>query len=552
MVRYCLALLAVAFSFLFTPQGLLAQGRGEGETSIAHLPGDCFFAVVIRPRQMLEKYAKETTAPLGMLKDAIGNNAGIDVDNLNEFVFAAGFNPEVLKGLDDRARRRALSPDNVGLVINRFHKPVDQAEISEKLFPYTTPAELDGKRYLKPKNEYGVAGWFADERTLVFGREVSVVRAMTSRGGMSSLTHHLRRASDTDDVVGVLSMETGGPYLRELMKKEEPPAPFHALKELPDHLDIAVFSGNLSGDVPGRIDAQAVNAESAERLEKLAGAFLSFMRTAYAGEREQILQRASTEELGKLTVDVFDKVLKNVELRREGRQLTAQLNTPGGMVSAGELMIEIFADEERRSERYRRASQLSLISQALKQYMTKHKGFPPAASYSDDGKPLLSWRVHILPHLPNGEALYKQFKLDQPWDSEHNKKLLAKMPPAFAYDRKEGGTHTRCLAVLGEKTVLRAKGSIQESDVKDSERDTALIAEVAEQHAVPWTKPADFTPSGDDFSALTGGKTDSHFLLLMVNGRAYHIKKSKITPEALRAMFSIDGGEEVSPSQFRY
>ena len=43
------------------------------------------------------------------------------------------------------------------------------------------------------------------------------------------------------------------------------------------------------------------------------------------------------------------------------------------------------------------------------------------------GKPLLSWRVHLLPFLEENE-LYEQFKLDEPWDSPHNIKLLDQMP----------------------------------------------------------------------------------------------------------------------------
>ena len=38
-------------------------------------------------------------------------------------------------------------------------------------------------------------------------------------------------------------------------------------------------------------------------------------------------------------------------------------------------------------------------------------------------KPLLSWRVHLLPYLEENE-LYKQFKLDEAWDSETNMKLV--------------------------------------------------------------------------------------------------------------------------------
>ena len=36
----------------------------------------------------------------------------------------------------------------------------------------------------------------------------------------------------------------------------------------------------------------------------------------------------------------------------------------------------------------------------------------------------------MLPHLRQHD-LYKRFHLDEPWDSEHNKKLLEKMPEIF-------------------------------------------------------------------------------------------------------------------------
>ena len=37
-----------------------------------------------------------------------------------------------------------------------------------------------------------------------------------------------------------------------------------------------------------------------------------------------------------------------------------------------------------------------------------------------DGKPLLSWRVTILPYIEHS-MLYREFKLDEAWDSPHNK-----------------------------------------------------------------------------------------------------------------------------------
>src|SRR5207253_5726964 len=75
---------------------------------------------------------------------------------------------------------------------------------------------------------------------------------------------------------------------------------------------------------------------------------------------------------------------------------------------------------------------LKQIAIAFHNYASAHRDhFPAAAIYSKDGKPLLSWRVALLPYLEQ-DNLYKQFKLDEPWDSEHNKKLIARMPKVFA------------------------------------------------------------------------------------------------------------------------
>src|SRR5215208_5386317 len=48
-----------------------------------------------------------------------------------------------------------------------------------------------------------------------------------------------------------------------------------------------------------------------------------------------------------------------------------------------------------------------------------------------NGKALLSWRVQILPYLEE-DKLYFEFKLDEAWDSDHNKKLIEKLPKTYA------------------------------------------------------------------------------------------------------------------------
>ncbi len=79
---------------------------------------------------------------------------------------------------------------------------------------------------------------------------------------------------------------------------------------------------------------------------------------------------------------------------------------------------------------------LKYIGLAMHNYLDANSHFPPAASVDKAGKPLLSWRVMILPYIDQ-DQLYKQFHLDEPWDSEHNKKLIDKMPQIYASPLRE-------------------------------------------------------------------------------------------------------------------
>lgn len=78
------------------------------------------------------------------------------------------------------------------------------------------------------------------------------------------------------------------------------------------------------------------------------------------------------------------------------------------------------------AEQAEERNRLKRIARAVFDYYKKHDSYP-APYIKGEG---LSWRVHLLPYLGENE-LYQQFKLNEPWDSPHNKSLIAKMPDVF-------------------------------------------------------------------------------------------------------------------------
>lgn len=126
---------------------------------------------------------------------------------------------------------------------------------------------------------------------------------------------------------------------------------------------------------------------------------------------------------------------------------------------------------------------------------------PPNALRDKDGRLLLSWRVLLLPYLEQGQDLYREFHLDEPWDSPHNLTLLPKMPKVYEVAADSGvanppGT-TFYQVFTGPGTAFEsAAGPRMPDDFPKGLSSTVLVVEAGE--AVPWTKPQDieYDPQG--------------------------------------------------------
>jgi hypothetical protein len=161
-----------------------------------------------------------------------------------------------------------------------------------------------------------------------------------------------------------------------------------------------------------------------------------------------------------------------------------------------------------------------------------------------DGKALLSWRVALLPFL--GEKnLYKQFRLDEPWDGPHNKKLLAKMPQVYAPPGvRTRQPHTSFYQVFVGGGAIFEKHQVARmpASIPDGTSNTILIAEAGT--AVPWTKPEDMHYAPDEPLPELGGMYPKIFNVVFANGAAAALSK-QADPDQLRGAITCAGGEVV-------
>jgi hypothetical protein len=193
---------------------------------------------------------------------------------------------------------------------------------------------------------------------------------------------------------------------------------------------------------------------------------------------------------------------------------------------------------------------LKQIGLAMHVYHDKYKRFPPAASYDASGKPLLSWRVHILPFLEN-QALYNEFKLDEPWDSEHNRKLAQIIPAPYhnpAAGLKPGLTNY--LVPTGAGTVFGGKESLRIQDIRDGSSNTIMVVGVAPDRAVIWTKPEDLEVK--EAAPLTGLITEARkqFEATFCDG-SVRVLTSAIDPKILWLLFQANDGQPINYDAIR-
>jgi hypothetical protein len=185
---------------------------------------------------------------------------------------------------------------------------------------------------------------------------------------------------------------------------------------------------------------------------------------------------------------------------------------------------------------------LARIAEAVHRYCERNRNELPGDILGKDGKALLSWRVRLLPHIGE-KALFGKLKLDQPWDSRHNRPLVDKMPSVFASPRvvvKRKG-YTVYQAFSGPGALYRdGKARFRIAAIPDGTSNTILVVESSK--AVPWTKPADIAYDRDKPMPDFGKAYNRKPLAALADGSVRVVDLTRTSLETLKnAIDPADG-----------
>ena len=194
---------------------------------------------------------------------------------------------------------------------------------------------------------------------------------------------------------------------------------------------------------------------------------------------------------------------------------------------------------------------LKNIILALHNYHDDQGSFPPAYFADDDGEPMHSWRVLILPYIEEAD-LYAQYRFDEPWDGPNNQKLHDQIVHVYCCPSQSrgGNTTTNYVAVVGPDTAWPGSESIRYDDLKDGPSETILLVEVADSD-IHWMEPRDLRT--DQMSFAINSKPGKSISSNHPRGAhigfcnaAVHALSEKTTLYLIDGLLTIDGGEDLS------
>ncbi len=446
-----------------------------------------------------------------------------------------------------------------------FSQAVDKDAVVATVLPGNKPKQVGGKTVYAGAGDspHGLVAYFPSDRHVVVAEsralDAYLARPVAAEGNMKKALA-LAAVRPVVAAVNLAALPIPWGELRDL-----PPPLLPLLKAQTVQLTMGFGAATtLAVEAGYATPAAAADAEKAlGEVKKMAKAETAKLRAdleaklaappapaASSGER---YAETVAAVLGLGSLSRADALIDDPGVRRSEAALSLDVTLPnevvkavGGYAGVGVgLLLPAVYKVRVSAERIRSLNNLKLIGIAIHSYESAN-GKLPANVVGKDGKPLLSWRVRILPYIEQA-ALYERFKLDEPWDSPANRAASQTWVPTFVSPNVPpaplagGYAATHYKGVAGPGTVFDPKGNIRITDIADGTSNTVMVIETTA--AVPWAKPDDFEfdPAKPLPPSFAPGRPPIN--VLMGDGSVRAVDPAKVSEKTLKAAFTRAGGE---------
>jgi hypothetical protein len=498
-----IALIGAAVALVMIPgvpptQAQPAQPAAKLSSDLALIPGEALGFVHVRVAEIWKSDAMTETRKFFQ-------KAGPKALALLDTDFTPA--PSTLERMTLVALPFKEQPEPRLVSIFAFSAPFDSAKVRKQYMPNAKEVKAGTKSYFEEKS-IGAAIYFPNDTTIVLGDGETLPQFLSLGNKSDSPLKSAIETASTKAMTGCLNLKAL-PIPPDLMN--DVPEDFRPLFKA----ERLLLSAEMNKEVTLSIQLGFPTAEAAKEGEKGVRKAADFGRQALAEPKAQAEKLVAgkknadgnrnleqlAEAIGGVAmlaaVNSLDEFLADPPLKVTGTNLGATVSLPVwatqyigvSLLSAG-LALPAVQKVREAAARTQSTNNLKQIALAMHSYHDVNGTFPPAAICDKKGKKLLSWRVAILPFIEQ-DNLYKQFKLDEPWDSEHNKKFSSVMIKTYTDPRStdsSGKTHYKLF--VGKDTPFNWVASMKLAGITDGTSNTIMV--VAAGDPVEWAKPDDF------------------------------------------------------------
>lgn len=382
---------------------------------------------------------------------------------------------------------------------------------------------------------------FVDSKTMLLGPEKTLKAMLSPRVKSGETKAGFEELYPANDIVAVVDLEPVE-ELVEQISQQMPMAP------LVQNIVGVVATIDMTGARESHLNLNVEMGDkaSAQQLNAIAMGGFQMMKIQALGQLS-----GDSSPVGEELVTALSELLESVTI--EAVQESVELDIPKvsdpekflkDITPAFKELVKGFAESQKTAASRVKTMPLRQIGLAFHNYHDTFNGIPSyCAAKNDDGvNKGLSWRVYLLPYMEE-VALYQEFHLDEPWDSEHNKTLIERMPKIFECEGVEKPGHTSLHVFTGEGTPLGGEEPTRFGKITDGMSNTIMVVQGGPDKADIWTKPSgiEFNPE-DPKAAL--GKLAETFRILFFDGAVREIS-SEIDDATLNRLIQHADGEVV-------
>jgi beta-lactamase regulating signal transducer with metallopeptidase domain len=518
--------------------------EAAAKIDLSLVPADAGMIVVARPAELLARPELKPIVEMLGGAEGLAKRFGVRPEQIEQvtmvwFRSANGENP-----------RPGPLPTRVSAILVRGVEGIDWRAFIEKVVPNPVEQSHAGQTFFRNvQSPMTVAFSQLDSRTIAIGLNEAEMRRYLSGRLLPNPQHAWDDAWEAV-AKGPVGVAVDSAYLAETIQPalNQPVGP--PVLGMVSPLWLQAHSHALSLNPANGITLDYVamgnSEEGAEQAAKTIEALLTLGNNALPGLKART-QKQDGPKAPAALLAVAGEVMHAAKVERSGKTVHLKSSTDADLAATiKNVLIPAGQDARAAARRTQSMNNMKQLMLAMHNYHAANDHFPPAVVIGPDGKTPHSWRVELLPYLEQVE-LYNEYKMNEPWDSPANRKVLEACPRIFTFPGSEAGnTNSAYFALTGPETIMPTEGKgVGIATITDGTSNTIALVEA--QRDIPWTKPEDIPFDSNQPPPKLGGffPEAAGFNVGFADGSVRFIKDS-INAVVLRALITKAGGEVIA------